>query len=112
VSRPAATRTAILVASALAWVALAHLALGVGLLPAAGFIALLSLAAFGVGYEMDDPGTATAMFLGLALAGVLVGVLGAASGAGGMAAVLAFGSAPALIGAQGARAGGLRRERC
>jgi hypothetical protein len=112
VTRPAANRTAILVASAGAWVALAHLALGVGLLAAAAFIALLSLAAFGIGYEMEDPGTATAMFVGLALAGVLLGAMGAASGAGGLAAVLAFGSAPALIGAQSARAGGLRRERC
>lgn len=111
-TRPAAAQAAILCASALAWVALAHLALGVELLPAAAFIALLSLAAFGVGYEMEDPGTATAMFVGLALAGVLVGVMGAASGAGGLTAVLAFGSAPALIGAQSARAGGIRRERC
>ena len=111
-SWPAANRTAILVASALAWVAMAHLALGVALSPAAAFIALLALAAFGVGYEMEDPGTATAMFVGLALAGVLVGVMGAVSGAGGLGVVLAFGSAPALIGAQSARAGGLRRERC
>ena len=101
-----------LATSALAWIAMAHVALGVELLPAAAFIALLALAAFGVGYEMEDPGTATAMFVGLALVGVLVGVMGAVSGAGGLGAVLAFGSAPALIGAQSARAGGLRRERC
>jgi hypothetical protein len=107
-----AARTAIFLASAGVWVALVHLALGVELLAAAAFIGLLAGAAFGVGYEMEDPGTATAMFVGLALAGVLVGVMGAASGAGGLTAVLAFGSAPAVIGAQSARAGGIRRERC
>jgi hypothetical protein len=53
-------------AGAAAWLAVVHLALGVGLLGAAGFIGLIALAAYGVGYELDDPGAATAMFAGLA----------------------------------------------
>jgi hypothetical protein len=104
--------TVILLASAAAWLALVHLTMGVELAPAAGFIGLIALAAFGVGYEMEDPGTAMAMFLGLALAGVLMGAIGAASGTTAWAPVLVFGSGPAMIGAQSARAGGMRRERC
>ena len=48
----------------------------------------------------------------LALAGVLVGAMSAASGSPGLAAMLAFGSCAAVIGAHCARAGGMRRERC
>jgi hypothetical protein len=108
-----AARTALFLVSTAAWLALAHVALGVELLPAAGFIGLLAVAAFGVGYEMEDPGTATAMFLGLALAGLLLGVMGAASGTVALGPVIAFGSAPAMIAAQSARAGGIKREeRC
>jgi hypothetical protein len=107
-----AARTTSFLAGAGAWVALAHLGMGMGLAAAAGFIALIALAAFGVGYEMDDPGTATAMFVGLAPAGVLVGAMSAASGTGALGPVLAFGSGPAAIGALCARAGGMRRERC
>jgi hypothetical protein len=103
---------AILLASVAAWLVLAHLAMGMQLAAAVGFIALVALAAFGVGYEMDDPGTAAAMFGGLALAGVMVGAMGAASGTPVLGQVLAFGSAPAVIGAQCAWAGGVRRERC
>jgi hypothetical protein len=106
------TRTATFLVSAVAWIVLVHVAMGVGLATAAGFIALVALAAFGVGYEMEDPGTATAMFIGLALAGILVGAMSATSGTAGLAPVLAFGSAPALIAAQSARAGGIKRERC
>jgi hypothetical protein len=107
--RPAATA---LLVTAAAWIASVHLGMGVALGAGAGFIGLIALAAFGVGYEMEDPGTATAMFVGLALAGILVGAMGAASGAAALAPVLAFGSDPALIAAQCARAGGIRRERC
>jgi hypothetical protein len=105
-------RTAAFLASAAAWIALVHLGMRVELVPAAAFIGLIALAAFGVGYEMEDPGTAAAMFMGLALAGVLVGGMGAASGTPMLGQVLAFGSAPAMIAAQCAWAGGVRRERC
>jgi hypothetical protein len=104
--------TTAFLASASAWIALVHLGMGVELAPAAAFIGLIALAAFGVGYEMEDPGTAAAMFVGLALAGLLVGAMSVASGTAGLAPVLAFGSAPALIAAQSARAGCIRRERC
>jgi hypothetical protein len=98
--------------SAAAWIAVVHSALQVPLGTAGAFIGLMALAAYGVGYEMEDAGTAAAMFAGLAVAAVFLGAVAAASGAFGVGPFLALGTGPALVAAQSAYAGGLRREAC
>jgi hypothetical protein len=69
---------------------------------AAAFIWLTTAAAFGIGYEVADGGTAATLFLILAGVGLLV--TGPSTG-------LVFATLPALIAAPSAYAGGSLRER-
>jgi hypothetical protein len=91
-------------APAAAWIPLAHGVLGIGWWSAAAYIAVMTAAAFGIGWEVGDGGTAAALFLILAgLGGVMLSSLGAWS-------PLLFASLPALISAPAAYAGGALRE--
>jgi hypothetical protein len=98
----AARKGACLSAPAAAWAALAHGTLGMGWVSALAYIALISAGAFGIGYEIADGGIAAALFL--IMAGVGVVVVGVSSS-------LLFATAPALIAAPSAHAGGSLRER-
>jgi hypothetical protein len=101
--RPLRT-AATIAAPAAAWVPLAHGVLGIGWWSAAAFIGLTTAAAFGIGWEIGDGGSAAAMFLILAgLGGAMLASLGAWS-------PLIFASLPALISAPAAYAGGALRE--
>jgi hypothetical protein len=101
--RPARTAASI-AAPAGAWVPLAHGVLGIGWWAAAGFIALTTAAAFGIGWEVGDGGSAAALFLILAgLGGMMIASVGAWSS-------LLFASLPALVSAPAAYAGGCLRE--
>jgi hypothetical protein len=91
-------------APAAAWVPLSHGVLGLGWWSAAGFIALTAGAAFGIGYEVGDGGSAAALFLILAgVGGVMIASTGAWSS-------LIFATLPALISVPAAHAGGSLRE--
>ena len=94
-----------------AWALTVDLALDAGFLPALGFVLLLAGAAFGVGYELENAGTAAAVFLLLAAGAVAMTLLGVANRLPGAELALLLGSAPALIAAGGAYAGGALRER-
>ena len=92
-------------APALAWVPLSHGVLDLGWWSAAGFIALTTGAAFGIGYEVGDGGVAAALFLILAVvSSVMIVSTGAWS-------ALFLATLPALISAPAAHAGGALRER-
>ena len=91
-------------APAAAWVPLAHVVLGTGWWSGAAYIGLTTAAAFGIGWELGDGGSAASVFLILAGAGgVMLASLAAWS-------PLLFASLPALISAPAAYAGGALRE--
>ena len=93
-----------------AWVATIHLALGISVAALAATPLLVAAAAYGLGYELGDGGMAASLFLLLALGGVFLSAMLAIDGAPGAGLGLAFGTAPALIAAPCAYAGGARRE--
>jgi hypothetical protein len=107
-----AARTAALIGlPASAWAVLAQGVAQLRLGSAAAFIGLTAGAAFGIGYEIGDGGTAAALFIVVAAVGLVVigtallsGQLAASSGA-------LFGVLPALVAAPSAHAGGALRER-
>jgi hypothetical protein len=100
----------LLVASGSAWALVVHALLGVSLPAVASFIALIAAAGFGLGYEMADGGVAAALFLTMAVAGVLVSGLWLLGGRPGPEIGVAFGTMPALFAAAAAYAGGELRE--
>jgi hypothetical protein len=75
------------------------------------FPAVVALAAFGVGYELADPGAATTVFLLMAVGALLLTVVAAASGMPGWWLGAAFAAPAALIAAGSAYLGGKVRER-
>ena len=104
-----AAATTITLGSAL-WVGAVHALLGIGAPKLAFSIALAATAAFGVGYELGDAGTATALFLLLALGGVFLSAMLAVDGAPAAGLPVAFATGPGLIMASSAHAGGSLRE--
>jgi hypothetical protein len=106
-ARTAATLTAAAIAGAAA----------AGLLlrsepPAALLLASLTVAAaFGIGWEMSDAGTAAALFLLLAAGGLALSVPTLAGGRHELAVSLLFATSSALTAAVGAWAGAALRER-
>ena len=94
------------------WAGGASAVLGGPFATLAAFAALVTAAAFGVGYEMEDAGAAAALFLLLALASLLLAATVAVSGANGATLTVVFATLPALLAAVSAYAGGRRRERC
>jgi hypothetical protein len=103
-------RLAVLAASGAAWGLAVHVLLGAQLLAVLSFIALVGAAGFGLGYEMADGGAATALFLTMAVGGLMVTALWVVGRVPGPEVGVAFGTAPALIAAFGAHAGGELRE--
>lgn len=104
-------RAALISVPGVGWAALAHEALGIPLGSAAALAALSTVAAFGIGYEIGDGGTAVALFLALAGGGVLAMGTAAVSDQAGVADGLLFTALPSLVAAPGASAGGALRER-
>ena len=81
------------------------------LLPLMFGIAFVAAAAFGIGYELGDPGLGASLFLLMAIGGAFLSAMLALDGAPGAGMPLAMGSLPALVAAGRAYAGGARRER-
>ena len=100
----------ILVGSALVWALAVHAATGLELLDLVTFACLAIVIGGGLGYGMADGGLAAALFLTMALAGVVVSGSGLVTRMPGSELAVVFGTAPALMGAVAAYAGGELRE--
>jgi hypothetical protein len=100
----------ILVGSALGWALAVHAATGLGLLDLVTFVCLAIVTGAALGYGMADGGLAAVLFLTLALAGVVVSGSGLVTRMPGSELAVVFGTAPALMGAVAAYAGGELRE--
>ena len=100
----------ILGGSALVWAVAVHAATGLELLDLVTFACLAIVIGGGLGYGMADGGLAAALFLTMALAGVVVSGSGLVTRMPGSELAVVFGTAPALMGAVAAYAGGELRE--
>ena len=75
-------------------------------------LALVAAVAYGIGHELADAGAAATAFLMLAAGAAFLSVNLAIAGTPAPLLPLAFGTAPALLAAACAYAGGRRKERC
>jgi hypothetical protein len=110
VSKTARTPAILLPGSAIVWALAVHAFTGMALLSLLSFISLAVVTGMGLGYGMADGGLAVALFLTMAVAGVVVSSSGVFTRVPGSGLALVFGTAPALMAALGAHAGGELRE--
>lgn len=75
------------------------------------FLALVAAGAFGIGYELGDPGAATTLFLLMAIGVLLLTLVAVASEVPGWWVGAAFATPAALLAAGCAYLGGKVRER-
>jgi hypothetical protein len=106
----ARTPAILLPGSALGWALAVHAVTGIALLGLLSFASLAVATGVGLGYGMADGGLAAALFLTMALAGIVVSASGVFTKTPGSELAVVFGTAPALMAAVGAHAGGELRE--
>jgi hypothetical protein len=75
------------------------------------FVALVALAAFGIGYELGDPGAASTIFLLMAVGALFLTLVAVANGLPGWWLGAAFAGPAALLAAGSAYLVGKVRER-